>query len=171
MPNWDLLLSRRIVRIAVAGVMAGGLAGGVGASAYAQGEGGEAAAEQGPTPVAPSADEAGVTAAAVRCMAHAGVGGDGTTYADYTGSAVDCYPTWTYSFRLRFKQGSTTRAEKLLQGKSGSTYYTLPTHRYFFGTNGAYGCAELRVYHSATVGQNLVDVATSCLWEWSRPAE
>lgn len=170
MPNWDFLLSRRIVRIALAAAVASGLAVGIGAPAYAQGEAGDTAAEQAPSSTTAGVDEE-AAAAAVRCLAHAGVGGDGTTYADYTGSAVDCYPTWTYSFRLRFKQGSTTRAEKLLQGKTGSTYYTLPTHRYFFGTNGAYGCAELRIYHSATVGQNLVDVATSCLWEWSRPAE
>lgn len=52
-------------------------------------------------------------------------------------------------------------AEHIWNGRSGSTNFTTPSYTDYdlvFGTV----CAEFRVYHSSTVGQNLVDVAQSC---------
>ncbi len=170
---------RRIARFALAGSIVCGLIGGSAASASAQERPAPTAIDQDqvvtgvPAPLPEDEAEpagAAAVAAAIRCEAHAGIGGDGITYLSYTGSAVDCRPTWTYSFRLRFTTlGGSMLDEHLLQGKSGATSYTLPTHKYFFGTvRPIAGCSVLRIYHSATVGQNLVDNASSCYGGWDR---
>jgi hypothetical protein len=177
----EIPIGRGIARFALAGAVICGFAGGAAAAASAQETTASAPIDQGqvvtgvPAPL--PEDEAGIggdaVAAAIRCQAHAGIGGDGISYLSYTGSAVDCHPTWTYSFRLRFTSlGGTTRAEYLLEGKRGATSYTLPTFNYLFSGGSPSGCSVLRVYHSATVGQTLVDSASSCYGGWSRaPAE
>lgn len=181
--NGNVVGRRSIARFALVGAISCGLIGGASGSASAQEGTAPTAIDQDqvvtgvPAPL--PEDEAGsvgaaAVATAIRCQAHAGIGGDGITYLSYTGSAVDCHRTWTYSFRLRFTTlGGTTRAEHLLEGKKGATSYTLPTHKYFFGTvRPISGCSVLRIYHSATVGQNLVDSASSCYGGWDRaPAE
>lgn len=81
----------------------------------------------------------------------------------FWGQAFELYPSWTYSFRLRQgPQGSwPLEREWAWGGQNGMTGFTTPTYhfqRWGYGTN----CVEFRIYHSPTVGNNLVDVSEEC---------
>lgn len=73
----------------------------------------------------------------------------------FHGLAWDLYPSWTYSFRLRQGPPDSWPREWIWEGRKGNTYFSTPTYTY---TRWGYGlnCVELRVYHSSTVGSNLV---------------
>ncbi|MBF6620135.1 MAG: hypothetical protein ITG02_07875 [Patulibacter sp.] len=124
-----------------------------------------------PTPGAPDVEAPSSApeplAADDRCWAWTSINASGVDVL-YTGTGVDCRLNWTYSFRLRYKNGGTTLDEYILEGKTGSSFYSLPTFSYLTGIIGGVGCSELRVYHSSTVGQNLIDTALSCIGGVSR---
>jgi hypothetical protein len=89
-----------------------------------------------------------------------GIGYVGST-VEFWGEAIFLKPSWTYSFRLRQGPRGSWPRELAWGGRNGLSDFQTPTYRYqrYSGTN----CVELRIYHSATVGNNLVDVAEACL--------
>lgn len=96
-------------------------------------------------------------------------GSDVTVHAQnhytYRGWAWDLYPSWTYSFRLRFIADGVTANQHIWENRSGSTSFGPSSHTisFTYPVNDS-ACADMRVYHSSTVGNNLVDSHTECVY-------
>lgn len=87
-----------------------------------------------------------------------------TTF-EYSGNAVGLYPSWTHSWRLRhISVSGRVVDEHVREGFSGVT--SVSTGTYYASALGGGDfedlCAEMRIYHSRTVGQNLLDVDQDC---------
>jgi hypothetical protein len=102
--------------------------------------------------------------AAADCTATAFLSGRDGVFQDWHGNAVGCYASRTYSWRIRWYHDGHVLEEHINEGKSGSTHYSTPTYHnteiYFSDSDYS---VTFFIYHSSTVGQNLVDKDTAHL--------
>jgi hypothetical protein len=98
------------------------------------------------------------------CTATAFLSGRDGVFQDWHGNAVGCYASRTYSWRIRWYHDGNVIDEHINEKKSGSTHYSTPTYHsteiYFPDSDYS---VTFFIYHSSTVGRNLVDKDTAHL--------
>ncbi|HWT91579.1 MAG TPA: hypothetical protein VN238_01155 [Solirubrobacteraceae bacterium] len=98
------------------------------------------------------------------CTASAFLSGRDGIFQDWSGNAVGCNSGWTYSWRIRWYHNGNVLEEHINENKRGSTYYSTPSyHNTELYSSGSDYSVTFFIYHSSTVGNNLVDKASDTL--------
>ncbi|HWK29074.1 MAG TPA: hypothetical protein VNS09_21110 [Solirubrobacter sp.] len=106
-----------------------------------------------------------MSSTASACTASAFISDTYNEWVNWSGNAVGCYSTWTYSWRIRLYKNGTVLDEHVREGLGGSTSYSTPSYSNFeIGPVRGQGYSTtFFIYHSATVGNNKVDQASRSL--------